>query len=136
MMQPQVQSCWLKTSTRGVGKPISACPADMEKSGALCYPKCKESFRGVGPVCWPDCPKDYRDDGAFCFKPKPYGRGVGSIKGGDDKEKWGLLWYPKCSEGYYAFACCICSPKCPEGMKDIGISCAKNSYGRTAGKPL
>ena len=96
--QPKVKSCWLKTSTRGVGAPISACPADKEKSGALCYPKCKENFRGIGPVCWPDCPEGYRDDGAFCFKPKPYGRGVGSFSGGDDKEKWGLLWYPKCSE--------------------------------------
>ena len=58
------------------------------------------------------------------------------MKGGDDKEKWGLLYYPKCMDGYYAFACCICSPKCPDGMTDIGVSCAKSSYGRTAGKPL
>ena len=119
-----------------MGKPLHTCPDDQDKSGALCYPKCKEGYKGVSFVCWQDCPKDYRDDGAFCYKPKSYGRGVGSTKGGEDKEKKGLLWYPKCAEGFYAFGCCVCSPKCPEGMKDIGISCAKDSYTRTAGKPL
>ena len=46
------RSCWLKTKGRGVGKVITDCPADKDKSGALCYPKCKENFKGVGPVCW------------------------------------------------------------------------------------
>ena len=49
--------CWKDSYGRGVGKPISACDASkgLEKSGALCYPKCKEatpSYYGIGPVCW------------------------------------------------------------------------------------
>jgi len=24
-------------------------------------------------------------------------------------EKSGLIWYPKCREGYHAFGCCICT---------------------------
>ena len=77
-----------------------------------------------------------RDDGAFCKKPESYGRGAGSITECKDCEKWGLLWYPKCKPNFHNVACCVCSPDCPAGMTDIGISCAKKSYGRTAGKPL
>ena len=33
-------SCWKKTVSRGVGKPIRACPTGKEKSGLLCYPEC------------------------------------------------------------------------------------------------
>ena len=62
---------------RGIGKPISACPSDKEKSGLLCYPKCRSGYHGVGPVCWQSCGGFGRDDGAFCAKPSSYGRGVG-----------------------------------------------------------
>ena len=51
-------------------------------------------------------------------------------------EKWGALWYPKCHDEFHNVGCCVCSPDCPTGMTDIGISCAKNSYSRTAGTPL
>ena len=37
---------------RSAGAPIHACAEDMDKDGALCYPKCKAGFHGVGPVCW------------------------------------------------------------------------------------
>ena len=130
------ETCWLRAEGRGVGKPISTCPADKEKDGALCYPLCRDGFNGVGPVCWQECPDDFRNDGAFCYKPKSYGRGAGSIHECDDCEKWGALWYPKCRESFHNVGCCVCSPDCPEGMTDIGISCAKESYGRTAGTPL
>ena len=46
----------------------------------------------------------------------------------------GLLCYPKCRSGFHNVGCCICSPNCPSKMTDIGISCAKHSYGRGAGK--
>ena len=144
--QNQPKSCWLKTYGRGWGHPLSACPAGKEKNALMCYDKCKPGYTGVGPVCWQDCPKDYKYIvGPFCGKPKPYGRGWGNWRqsycddknGGKGKcEKWGLLWYPKCKDGYYAFACCICSAKCPDGMKDIGISCTKKSYGRGLGSFL
>lgn len=137
MIEPEPpKSCYLKTYGRGVGKVISACREGEEKSGALCYPACPAGMHGVGPVCWSSCPEGFRDDGAFCFKPGPYGRGVGSFSQCDNCEKWGLLWYPKCKPSFHNVACCICSPDCPEGMKDIGISCAKKTHGRGIGKPL
>ena len=46
------QTCWLRAEGRGVGVPISSCPADKEKDGLLCYPLCRDNFDGVGPVCW------------------------------------------------------------------------------------
>ena len=139
------QSCWLKTQLRGVGRPLSACREGEDKSGLLCYPKCQEGYTGVGPICWQNCPDGFTAVGALCGKPKPYGRGVGDYKkdkceskngGAGSCDKWGLLWYPKCKDGFYAFACCICSPKCPDGMADIGISCTKKSDARGIGRPL
>ena len=57
---PNATVCWKDALGRGVGKPVSACSAEkgLERSGALCYPKCKEatpSYYGVGPVCWQHC---------------------------------------------------------------------------------
>ena len=55
----------------------------------------------------------------------------------DNCEKWGLLWYPKCKPSFHNVACCVCSPDCPPDFgADIGVSCTKKSYGRTAGTPL
>ena len=129
-------TCWLKAVGRGVGKPISTCPADKDKDGELCYPKCNPGYYGVGPVCWSPCPGGFRDDGAFCAKPGPYGRGVGKIRSFNNSEKCLGLWYPRCNDGFHPTGCNICSPNCPSGMTDIGVSCAKRSYGRTAGTPL
>jgi len=139
--------CWKTAYGRGVGKPISVCRPNEEQNGLLCYPFCQEGYKGVGPVCWQNCPPSFRDDGAFCFKPSPYGRGAGYALWNEDKchrenqdvggcEKWGLMWYPKCKVGFHNVACCICSPNCINGMTDIGVSCAKKSYGRGAGNPL
>ena len=38
---------------RGVGIPLE-CSANEEKNGALCYPLCKNGFKGIGPICWID----------------------------------------------------------------------------------
>lgn len=137
--------CWKDAYGRGVGKVITACRDGQEKNGALCYPLCKPGYYGVGPVCWQPCPGGFRDDGAFCYKPEAYGRGAGYAIWSEGKcnrensqgcEKWGAMWYPKCRENFHNVACCICSPNCPSGMTDIGISCAKDSYGRGAGEVL
>lgn len=140
-------NCWLDAYGRGVGKAIHDCSRDdyPDKSGLLCYPKCKEGYTGVGPVCWQNCPDGFRDDGAYCYKSTTsYGRGAGytSEKSCLEKhrdtgcEKNGLIWYPKCKNGFHNVACCVCSADCPAGMTDIGISCQKSSYGRGAGVPL
>ena len=138
--------CWKNAFGRGVGKVINSCRKGDEKSGALCYPLCKEGFYGVGPVCWQNCPGEFRDDGAYCYKPSSYGRGAGypiwdeSECNADNSElgceKSGALWYPKCKANFHNVACCVCSPDCPSGTTDIGISCQKDSYGRGAGTPL
>lgn len=152
--------CWRHSYGRGVGVPVSACPEGQEKDAWLCYRTCedigKEGWKGVGPVCWQSCPAGFRDDGAYCFKPKAYGRGVGfpwkfgdkafSLKnakkrcekkhGAGQCEKSGAIYYPKCKPGFRAIGCCVCSPRCPSGMTDIGISCQKKSKGRGVGKPM
>lgn len=112
---------------------------------SLCYPSCREGYIGNGPMCWSACPDKYTDVGLFCQKPRSYGRGSGNWSRDYCKkhkgkktgcEKNGALWYPKCRDGYKAFGCCVCSPKCPSGMTDTGVDCAKKSYGRGAGKPM
>lgn len=139
---------------RGVGEPLG-CGPNEDKDGALCYPRCKSGYTGVGPVCWEKCPSGYADTGGHCAKPAPYGRGAGypwkfgdalndsgmfarceASQGSSNCEKWGAVVYPKCRSGFHAAGCCVCSPDCPSGMTDIGVSCQKRSYGRTAGTPL
>lgn len=150
--------CWKRTYTRGVGVvPTGDCPAGQEKDGGLCYPVCRAGFKGIGPVCWQSsCPAKFRDDGAFCAKHEAYGRGAGyPWKFGDTAfdlsaakarceadnggagtcEQDGAIWYPKCKEGFNKVGCCICSPACPANMKDIGVSCTKETYGRGVGTP-
>ena len=45
-------------------------------------------------------------------------------------EKFGLLYYSKCKEGYHAWGCCNCKFECPEGMRDLTSMCLKKSYKR------
>ena len=137
------QPPWRITTTtgRGVGKVPSSCAEGYEETSALCYPKCRSGYYGVGPVCWQSCPSGFKDTGTDCLKPPSYGRGAGSIPNifhGDScpsskPDKWGGLCYSRCKEGFHNVACCVCSPNCPDGMVDIGVSCQKHSYGRGAG---
>lgn len=147
--------CWKDSYGRGVGQLPTTCPNGWERTGAdlLCYPKCKAGFTGVGPVCWQDCPSNFRNDGATCAKPAAYGRGAGfpwefgdplndsgmfkrceAKSGRGNCEKNGAVVYPKCKAGFRNEGCCICTPTCPAGMTDTGVSCVKQSYGRGVGK--
>lgn len=138
---------------RGVGTVPTGCGSGQELDAGLCYDRCRSGYRGVGPVCWESCAAGFRDDGAFCAKPGPYGRGAGypwkfgdapfdlggarrrceRDHGAGNCEQNGLIIYPKCRSGFHNVGCCICSPNCPAGMTDIGVSCAKRSYGRGVG---
>jgi hypothetical protein len=139
---------------RGVGEPLR-CAANEDLDGALCYPKCQPGYKGVGPVCWESCPSGFRDDGGFCAKSGPYGRGAGypwmfgdpvndsamferctRDHGAGNCEKDGLIVYPKCRANFHAVGSNVCSPDCPAGMADIGVSCTKRSHGRGAGSPI
>jgi hypothetical protein len=103
-------------------------------------------------VCWQSCPDGFRDDGGFCAKPEAYGRGAGypwqfgdalndsgmisrceRDHGAGNCEKDGAIYYPKCKANFHKVGCCICSPDCPSGMPDIGVSCTKNTSTRGAG---
>jgi len=139
------KACWLKSSGRGVGKPLSTCPAGPEQNSLLCYPVCNTGYTGVGPLCWQTCPDGFTDTGADCLKPASYGRGAGyallalSQCQSDNPqgcEQNGLLYYPLCAANFHNVGCCVCSPNCPAGWTDIGVSCQKGSYGRGAGIPL
>lgn len=147
--------CYRESYGRTAGTPLTACGANEEKNGALCYPKCRPGYSGAGPVCWQTCPHGFKDIGVSCTKPAAYGRGTGyPWKFGDplndrnmfkrcehqhgrgNCEKYGAIVYPKCKSGYHAFGSNICTPICPDGMRDDGAFCAKHSYGRGVGTPL
>lgn len=128
------------------------CPYGLDYSGGLCYQKCKSGYRGEATMCVPECPSGFRDDGLYCAKPKSYGRGAGyAWKFGDPAnsskqfkrcendhgkgkcQKSGAIVYPKCKANFHAVGCCTCSPDCPSGMTDIGVSCQKKTYDRGVG---
>ncbi len=146
------QLCWKKTYGRGVGTVPTQCSTDYEKDAGLCYKKCPSGYKGVGPVCWQSCPDGWRDDGAFCAKPEAYGRGGGypwkfgdslddsgmksrceADNGAGNCEKDGAIFYPKCKANFHKVGCCICSPDCPSGMADMGVSCTKKTSTRDVG---
>jgi Tectonin domain len=148
----EAQMCWKKTYGRGAGTVPMECSSSSDKDAGLCYPKCPAGYKGVGPVCWQSCPDGFRDDGAFCAKPEAYGRGAGypwqfgdalndsgmisrceRDHGAGNCEKDGAIYYPKCKANFHKVGCCICSPDCPSGMPDIGVSCTKNTSTRGAG---
>lgn len=148
--------CLKGSSGRGVGTAlITVCNDDEEIYSALCYPKCREGYESVG-CCFcrhKGCPPEFTDDEvATCIKPKSYDRGAGypwkfgdefdknnmlkrceANHGAGNCEESGLVVYQKCRSEFHAVGCCVCSPNCPEGMIDIGISCGKDSYGRGVG---
>ena len=64
------------------------------------------------------------------MKPSGYWRGTGKATPFPDSEKFSMMYYPKCKEGYHAWGCCNCKYDCPEGMKDLTSMCMKNTYQR------
>lgn len=130
-------TCWLKTRFRNIGQMVSECSAGLEKANNLCYPECKEGFEGVVESCWSKCPPGFKSNGSFCQKPKALGRGWGSQRKCQDCEKYGLLWYKVCPEGYHSVGGLLCSADCPLGMFDAGNEqCAKKSYSRQNPHPM
>lgn len=129
--------CYRQSYGRGVGVPLSTCPAGQQKNGALCYPDCKAGYGGAGPVCWHTCPSGYTDTGALCHISKSL-----TAKGGWEchSRKWGVcwLWVLGCPSGYTnagAF-CALNTPSNPPGWSGTGLDLTKDSYGRGAGYPM
>ncbi|KAL4485736.1 hypothetical protein ABPG72_010998 [Tetrahymena utriculariae] len=143
--------CLVETQQRCQASTGKQC----EQYGAIMYPKCENEFFNVECcLCESPCPPGFRDDGLFCAKPSAYGRGAGyPWKFGDgfnlnsatercEKdnsqgcEQNGLIIYPKSQQGFHNVGCCTCSPDCPFGTTDIGVSCTKPVYGRGVGYPM
>ncbi len=108
-----------------------------EGSPTIWYPKCKDGYKSIGLLCWENCRPGYNDDGLTC---RADGLAMAKTKCERENpqgcEQYGLMYYPKCRAGFHAVECCVCSPNCPPGMTDIGVSCQKNgSYDRGMGKP-
>ncbi len=140
--------CWKDSYGRGVGQ-IPDCGPNQERSGLLCYPKCRDGFKNLLGVCWQTCPNGYRDDVGFCRKPE-YGRGVGyPWKFGDTafsleaarnrcnsensrlQKRASPLFIRNALKVLNPRGCNICGPKapvCPAGWKEFLGSCTKASY--------
>lgn len=113
--------CWIGAYGRGVGTVLTSCKSTEDKDGALCYPKCRDGYKGVGPVCWEICPSGYTDTGLFCTQ-------------------WASTYGKGCCCTIFTKSCCN---SCKPGYKDYGCTCTsplksltKKSYTRGAGTPL
>lgn len=142
--------CYLQMYYRGYSYP-SVCPSGQNYLSSGCYNNCKSGYSDDGQYCYlTDCPYAYDvyDNTALNCKPKDnYGRGSGYVTKskcqkndhGLGCEKWGLLYYPKCQQGYGNAACCICDykDKCPDGYtatnyQEGGVQyCTKPHYTKT-----
>jgi hypothetical protein len=104
--------CWRQSYGRGVGKPLTECPADKDKIGALCYSKCPSGYMRYGFDCHQVCPSDFRNDGLYCRKA--------------EYAKWP---WESCQSGFIdvVVACRPPTPNCSQlGLgAQFDLSCAK-----------
>lgn len=119
--------CWKGTYGRGAGKPLTTCNASggMERSGALCYPRCRNAtppYHGSGPMCWQQCEEGYVNMWAYCRR-----RGwlTGHRKHGYTRG-WGRPML--CAEGLQEDAG-LCYPPCKLGWVGAGPLCWKSCSG-------
>jgi hypothetical protein len=101
-----------------MGQVATSAIEGEEKNGAFTDGNCKSGYYRDGEYCRQYCPPDcFRDDGPTrCMKTCGYGRGVGYgsyefcvEKTGQDCERYGVVWYPKCAANYHSEGCCMCS---------------------------
>ncbi len=111
------EGCWKFSYGRGVGKPISTCAAGLEESGLLCYPPCKEGYKGIGPVC-------YGTDSH-----KEYGRGAGvPLVCKPDEDEDSALCYDHCNGNYNGVGP-VCWGRCPTtgNVHPCGMLCTTST---------
>ncbi len=108
-----------RAAARGRG----ACPLNLALSynvllaGRLCSRACTSRARQHVDVARSALP---------CAKPKAYPRGAGRVVPAGcrgSRDYWGFM-----QKGPPSGGTCICSPRCPAGMHDMGISCVKHTY--------
>jgi hypothetical protein len=152
-----------KKITLNTGKPLSTCSASEDKSGLLCYPKCRDGMKGVGPVCWADtigvgigtpvqledCPSGWSNDGLTCREPLSWDgccrRGLfnecyGCLRGGNVVGR--LNNGGKCGSDREKIDG-LCYNRCPAGWEHVAgmpYNCKKSgvplSEPRGAGSPM
>jgi hypothetical protein len=131
-------SCWLDAFGRGIGA-LPGCAPDEQKDGALCYPRCKDTHKGVGPVCWQkNCPPNRPvKKGLMCYEDcaqKEGGNG-GWFNGS-------LLECAACNGGWKSDGFLGCKRDSPAGWRgywpyrETRKQQGFGSYGRGVGKPL
>jgi len=137
--------CWRQSKGRGAGE-VMNCPAGYVKEGLICFTPCKANETGADGVCYQNCPAGFRNDGLFCGKPGAKTRESFPWRPGDpllpnysgptgrceakygkgNCEQGGALIFPKCGAGFTPVAAgSVCTPICPSGFSDIGVSCKK-----------
>lgn len=126
---------------KGVG-PVCwpECPAGMTDIGVGCQ-KGESYGRGAGRVPDVSCPSGWTVRGvgtaSWCSNNSNiFQTQQSSQTCHSDEELNGGLCYPKCRDGFHAVGCCICSPDCPAGFVDSGVTCTKKSYPRGVGVPM
>ncbi len=143
--------CWRRSFGRGFGK-IPLCPKGYVKEGLICFTPCKANEKGVDGTCYRNCPAGFRNDGLYCGKPGAKTRQSFPWKIGDpllpnysgpigrceakygkgNCERGGALIFPKCGTGFKPVAGgSVCTPICPSGYSDIGVSCKKPTSKRS-----
>jgi len=132
--------CYRRSYGRGAGTVLTEAGDGRVKIGALSYSQCPSNTARYGFDCHSVCPPGMRDDGLYCRRSE-YGRGAGYVTrsicnrnagnwGVSECEKYGLLFYPRCRDGYSAFGANICRPERPDcgalGLgRQIDLSCEK-----------
>jgi hypothetical protein len=135
-----------------VGTIGTNCGANQEKQDGLCYNKCAAGYTPVGPLCWRQCPDGWTDIGVSCAKPAPihtpgypwqFGDAPFSLDGARARcqADWGAgncytsgaLVFRHCPANYQKFGDDICTPVCPDKMRNDGAFCAKDTPSRGVG---
>lgn len=116
--------CWNTTMSYSRGNYVvswTACPADREKEGVLCYLKCKPGYTGSGQICRADNRSEERGV-------------VKQWQCDDTEEQNGALCYPKCKKHYQGYGP-ICYADCPKGMQKCGEAMCTDSA-KQCDKPI
>ncbi len=123
------------------------CATNERGIATFCYKNCPGGYRDDGLYCGKPAP--YGRGAGYpqyiqCMPPPPGGgarrfcmpdttamaKNCEKDNGAGNCEQWGLLWYPKCKPGFHNVGANICTPDCPAGWEDIGVSCKKPNYAR------
>ncbi|MBL8344955.1 MAG: hypothetical protein JNN03_05905 [Rubrivivax sp.] len=131
--------CYKDRYPNPASQPMTCKPGSQQETLGLCSKDCAAGEKGIAGSCYRNCPAGFADNGLYCGKPQPYGRGGGyavwdkALCERDNPqgcEQVAALFYPKCRPGFQAAGSNVCSPACPAGWEDIGVSCKKASTAR------